>query len=322
MPVKKSTRIRKGSVINGNRIFTRIERRLVVPAVSSSYPTLGNAYKHGGYEIDHASKLVRTGKHYYDSKAEIPKGMRMSTAGEELAMQLNYEIFGEILKRATQEGIRKGGGQADLGIVDQPEVLMSMLRTYAKNEREKEAIRYVLSIEGHDVMKKGADPRKAEVFNDLFGRKNGGWYAWQLTETCLRVPKGRKADKYETDAQGRKYWVRTALVSDKEVGEVLVPEGGGRLVAEWDEVSGVPRVTVENQDWPHNPYTTHFDFNSTPDKDSTSGHYDVAVERGGRWPHAVGGRCLYVAVAYRRWFAVSLGGFRLVRGSLPQIVKN
>ncbi len=143
-----------------------------------------------------------------------------------------------------------------------------------------------------------------------------------MTETCLRVPKGRNASKYETDAQGRKYWVRTALVSDKEVGEVLVPEGGGRLVAEWDEVSGVPRVTVENQDWPHNPYTTHFDFNSTPDKDSTSGHYDVAVERGGRWPHAVGGRCLYVAVAYRRWFAVSLGGFRLVRGSLPQIEKE
>jgi hypothetical protein len=125
----------------------------------------------GGYEIDHASKLVRTGKNYYDSKAQIPEGHRMSTAGEELAIQLAIE-------------------------------------------------------------RAGKDPRKAEVFNDLFGRKNGGWYAWQWTETGLRVPKGRKADKYETDPQGRKYWVREVLEGNEAVGEILVPEGGGRLVAE------------------------------------------------------------------------------------------
>ena len=119
-----------------------VKERLVIPAVSSSYPTLGANYKQGGYEVDHASKLVRTGKHYYDSKAEIPEGLRMSTAGEEFAIQLALERAGQ-------------------------------------------------------------DPRKAEVFNDLFGRKNGGWYAWQWTETGLRVPKGREAGNYETDAQGK-----------------------------------------------------------------------------------------------------------------------
>ena len=71
-----------------------LKERLVIPAVSSSYPTLGATYKQGGYEVDHANRLVRTGKHYYDSKAEIPEGMRMSTAGEELAIQLALERAG------------------------------------------------------------------------------------------------------------------------------------------------------------------------------------------------------------------------------------
>lgn len=238
-----------------------VKERLVVPAVSSSYPTLGAAYKHGGYEISYANRLVRTGKHYYDSKAEILEGMRISTAGEELAIQL-------ALERA------------------------------------------------------GKDPRKAEVFNDLFGRKNSSWYAWQWTETGFRVPKGREADKYETDTQGRKYWIRIILDGDKEVGEVLVPEGGGRLVAEWDEVSGVPRVTIENRDFPHKPYTTHFWFNATPNLDSTSGHYDVAVGRRSHWHRDVDERCLGVDALYLRLNANSADGFRLVRGSGPKIERE
>src|SRR3989338_8273112 len=144
------------------------------------------------------------------------------------------------------------------------------------------------------IERAGEDPRKAGVFDDLFARGPDKIYMWQWTETGLRVPKGRKADAYETDAQGRKYWVRIGLVGDQEVGEILVPEGYGRLVAEWDEVSGIPRVTIENRDFPHKPYTTHFWFNSTPDKDSTSGHYDVAVGRRSNWLHDAGEWCLSV----------------------------
>ena len=73
-----------------------LTEKLVLPAVSSSYPTLGANYNQGGHEINHAGRLVRTGKHYYDSKAEIPEGMRMSTAGEELAIQLKYEKVANI----------------------------------------------------------------------------------------------------------------------------------------------------------------------------------------------------------------------------------
>lgn len=238
-----------------------LTERLIVPAVSSSYPKLGASYKQGSYEVDHAHRLVRTGKHYYGSKAEIPEGLRMTTAGEELAIQLAIE-------RADR------------------------------------------------------DPRKAIIFRDLFARGlDEKIYMWQLTETGLRVPKGREASKYETDAQGRKYWARIVLDGDKEVGEILVPEGGGRLAAEWDEVFGVPRVTIENQHLPHEPYTTHFWFNSTPNQDSTSGHYDVAVVRRSSWHHDVAERCLDVDANYRRLYALSLNGFRLVRGSDPEGLK-
>ena len=72
-----------------------LKERLVVPAVSSVYPTLGVAYKHAGGDVNYSRGLVRTGKHYYDSKAEIPEGMRMSTAGEELAIQLALERAGK-----------------------------------------------------------------------------------------------------------------------------------------------------------------------------------------------------------------------------------
>jgi hypothetical protein len=167
----------------------------------------------------------------------------------------------------------------------------------------------------------GKDTREAEIFNDLFARNVDKIYIWQWTETGLRVPKGRRAGKYETDTQGRKYWIREVLEGDKVVGEILVPEGDGRLVAEWDEVFGIPRVTVENQDFPHNPYTTHFWFNATPNKDSTSGHYDVAVERRSYWHHDVDERCLDVDADYRRLDAYSNAGFRLVRGSFPEIEK-
>ncbi|HLD85818.1 MAG TPA: hypothetical protein VI968_04645 [archaeon] len=238
-----------------------LKERLVLPAVSSSYPTLGANYKQVGYEVNHASRLVRTGKHYYDSKSEIPEGFRMTTAGEELAIQLALEHSGN-------------------------------------------------------------DPRKANIFDDLFARGSDKVYMWQWTETGLRVPKGMEASKYEIDAQGRKYWARIVLDGDKEVGEILVPEGGGRLVAEWDEVFGVPQTTIENIDFPHKPYTTHFWFNATPDLDSTSAHYDVAVGRGRGWPLDVDEGCLGVNAYHGRLYASSGDGFRLVRGSVPKIEKE
>lgn len=293
-----------------------VMERLIVPAARSSYPTLETSYHHGGYEVDHARRLVQTGKHYYDSKAEIPEGMRMSTAGEELALQLKYETAAQLLRRIDEQEI--------LG--RPPSEIASILRDYAVTESEREAVSYVFGMES-DAMQRTfeqggvliPDPRNATIFDDLFGRKNDGWYAWQCTETGLRVPTGREAGKYETDAQGRKYWARIVLDGDKEVGEVLAPEGGGRLVAEWDDVFGVPRVTIENRGFPHKPYTTHFWFNATPNIDDTSGHYDVAVERWSRWHRVVEEGCLDVGARYRRMDASSDGGFRLVRGSRPLI---
>ncbi len=227
---------------------------------SSSYPTLGSGYKHSSHSIEYSPRLVRTEKNYYDSRASIPSGERMSTAAEELAIQLGME-------------------------------------------------------------RSGKDPRQAGVFDDLFARNDSHVYIWQWTETGLRVPKGRNANAYETDAQGRKYWAREVLIGDKMVGEILVPEGRGRVAVEWDEVFGLPRVTDEIK-FPHTPYTTHFWFNSNPGKDNKSSHQDVAVWRWSDWHHGEDAWCLDVYAYYARSDAGSNDGFRPVRGSLPEIEKE
>ncbi len=294
-----------------------LNKRLVLPAASSIYPTLGASYKQGAYEISHTGRLVRTDKHYYDSKAGIPEGLRMTTAGEELAIQLKYEKVANIIRRTDEREI--------LG--KNPSELADELLKYASTEDEREAISYVFREESDAMNSVFAqtngilipDPRKSVVFDDLFARGPEKIYMWQWTETGLRVPKGREADRYETDAHGRKYWVRIALVGDKEEGEVLVPEGNGRLAVELDEVFGIPRVT-EDMNWPHKPYTTYFWFNATPDLDGTSGHYDVAVGRRSGWH--LDERCLGVVAYFRRWDAYSADGFRPVRGSLPKIEKE
>ena len=249
-----------------------LKEKLVVSPASSNYPTLGNAYKSPAYTVNYSNRLIRTGKHCYDTEKEIQKDIRISLASEDLAIQLGLE-------------------------------------------------------------RAGIDPRKAEVFNDIFGRNDTNWYAFQWTKTGLRVPKGYKADKHETDSQGRKYWPRIVLIEDHEIGEILVPEGNGRVVPKpsnpnnyeevWDEVFGMPRITSDKDgDMKLENHTTHFYFDTNPDKDKTSGNYDIAVARGGGW-HPVGPvRCLDVYAGFGRWAAGSYDGFRPVEGSIPEIERE
>jgi len=241
-----------------------LTEKIDIQPASSEYTALGARYSHSGHSLNYSPILTRTGMDYYDSKNELPDSYRMSTAAEELAIQL-------ALKKA------------------------------------------------------GKDPRKAEVFNDLFGRKNNDWYAWQWTETGLRVPKGYKSDKSEKDEQGRKYFPRIVLIGDHEIGEVLVPEGSGRAVVEWDEVFGIPRVMsdkfgdMKSGDMKLENHTTHFYFDANPEKDDRSGEYDVSVARGGRWPHAGHDRCLNVRAFCGSWLAGTDAGVRQVQGSLSEI---
>ncbi|MBI4176766.1 MAG: hypothetical protein HY516_00200 [Candidatus Aenigmarchaeota archaeon] len=169
--------------------------------------------------------------------------------------------------------------------------------------------------------KAGQDPRKAAAFDDLFARNEPEIYMWQWTATGLRVPKGRCPAKYEKDGLGRKYWVRELLEGDKVVGEILVPEGHGRVVVEWDEVSGLPKTTAETG-FPHKHYTTHFGFNPTPLMDSRSGHYDVAVGRVGGWLFGVDEGCLAVDARCGRLEGGSHDGFRLVKGPASDVEKK
>jgi len=173
------------------------------------------------------------------------------------------------------------------------------------------------------IERAGKDPREAAVFRDLFGKNKDSWYAWQWTDTGLRIPKGHKPDKHETDPQGRKYFPRIVLIGDAEEGEVLVPEGSGRVVVDWDETFGIPRVTSNREgDMKPDNHTTHFWFDPSPRKDDRTGRYDVAVARRGRWRHDVHERCLRVGADCGRWAADDFDGVRHVQGSLPEIERS
>ncbi len=240
-----------------------LHEEMEIPSANSRYPTLGIEYKRSSYSIRYSPTLTRIGKSYYDLKRDIPGGLRMSTAAEELAIQLGLE-------------------------------------------------------------RSGQDPRKAKVFNDLFGRNDSGWFAWQWTETGLRIPKGYKAHKFEKDSHGRKYWPRIVLVGDQEVGEVFIPEAVGRVVVEWDDFFGVPKVTSDKaEDWQYDNYTTHFFFETnTKRKDSRTGRYDIAIARGSGWYHPGQDACLRVIAYSGRCGAGPDVGFRRVQGSLPEIEKE
>ena len=234
-----------------------------IQPVSSTYRVLKivdeRTFSQPAHSFRYSPTLTRTEKNYRDSEAEIPEGSRMSTAAEELAIQL-------ALERSRQ------------------------------------------------------DPRKASVFNDLFARENNGWYAWQWTETGLRIPEGWENGRYQKDEKGNKQYPRIILIGEQVVGEALVPEGDGRVVVEWNEVFGIPSVTSNEQDiLAMNKHTTHFYLNSNPDTDKITGKQDVAVGRGAGWHR--GGRvgCLDVFADFGRSLADSSGGFRQVQGSVPVI---
>ena len=212
-----------------------------------------------------------------------------------------------------------------------PKLTRTCKNHYDSMEELPEGSRYSTAGEELAIQLKeeteGRDPRKASVFDDLFARNKDKWYAWQWTETGLRVPKGWENGRYETDETGDKKYPRIVLIGDEEVGEVLVPEGNGRVIPYssvpeevWSTVFGIPKVTSDKEsDMKLDNHTTHFYFDPNPSKDSVSGEYDVAVARGSLWHRDGRGGCLYVFANCGRWDARSDGSFRQVQGSLPEI---
>ncbi len=173
----------------------------------------------------------------------------------------------------------------------------------------------------------GIHPRDSEAFADIFGRNEDESYALLWTKTGLRVPRGRDPKKYIIDKHGRKYWPRIALICSTEIGEVLVPEGGERVVPYtenpeevWDLVLGIPRVTSDNLGQRH---TTHWWFNPNPGiADRESGHYDVAVVRWSYPLHNEPERCMDISASYLRTSSDHDCSVRPVQGVMPRIHKK
>jgi hypothetical protein len=242
-----------------------MKEKLIIEPARSDCP--GAIYRHNGYTISHSNPLIKTGNGYYGSKDSLPDWYRMSTAGEELAIQM-------ALERSLK------------------------------------------------------DPRKAEVFNDLFSSEDGieRRYICQFTETAFRLPKFYKPDKFETDTQGRKYWPRIVLIGDQEVGEVLVPEGNWSAVVEWDPVFGIPKITSDDKKYlRYEKHTTHWWFHSGRGrKDPISGEWDLAITRWSDYCDREGKKhkCISVSAIYQRNDNLETSGFRPVQGSLPEIERE
>ncbi len=247
-------------------------------------PVRTGKYTHPAHSFRYSPRLTGTRQNYYDSKEQIPEGYRMSTAAEELAIQLGLE-------RADQ------------------------------------------------------DPRKSPMFDILFGfhyMSPTVGSLWQWTGTGLRVPNGWENGRHQKDAKGNKQYPRIVLIGDQEVGEATVP-GDGECVVEWNEVFGIPSLTISEYDATDpkkriryfyfnidsnvnerivRNHTTHFYFNPNPNVDERTGRQDVAVGRGSIWRIGDHDGCLAVRAYYNRWYETSNNSFRLVQGSVPATEKS
>ncbi|MBI4162971.1 MAG: hypothetical protein HY513_04770 [Candidatus Aenigmarchaeota archaeon] len=198
---------------------------------------------------------------------------------------------------------------------DSQELLAKMIA----NGELSEGTRFSTSAEELALQKsyemQGKDPRKAEEFKDHMGKGKQG-YVWGYTLTGLRVPEGWQNGKKDT---GTNKYPRIVLLGDEEKDLIQVPEGGGKVIVEYDDVFGVA-TEVRGMPFPHKGYNAHWHFNPSPRLDEKTGHYDVAVGRRGDWHHGEDARCLNVGADYGRWLAGSYDGFRpVVRGSVPEI---
>ncbi len=162
-------------------------------------------------------------------------------------------------------------------------------------------------------LREGIDPRQAKHNNDLFARNKEEKYRFLWTSTLLRTPAGRKSDRYETNKKGSIKYPRDVFEFDEQVGEMLVPQGNGLVVVEFDHAFGVPSET-KVIDYPHKGYYAHFWFDESKP--------EVAVGRRGDWHRDGDAGCLLVNANYERWDADSDDGFRpVVRGSGFEIEK-
>lgn len=212
-----------------------------------------------------------------------------------------------------------------------------------KDDELPDDTRFLMQNEGHAKAQayrnQGEDPRKAPEFGDYFAKNRNKLYLWEWTLNALRADKGWEngridsgTGKYprlvlEPDWAVLKQAMRDCLEPGfnwRDIGDRLNRVAGvhqvpvGNVILSYEPVWGLP---LETQDipWPHEGYDEHFGFDPNPRLDEISGHHDVAVQRRGSWHRDGGEWCLDVGAGWVRSYAGSFGGFRPVRGSVPEV---
>jgi hypothetical protein len=98
-----------------------------------------------------------------------------------------------------------------------------------------------------------------ELFTDLLRNPKT---LWEWTRICLRAPRaGRSFRSYEEVVRGDRFYRADCYLDEQRIAEgVLLPEGNGRVVVEWDERLFLPRRTSESLGPGHAAHF-HFDVN-------------------------------------------------------------
>jgi len=294
-----------------------LDRTITISAARSEYPMLGVAYSRPEYFMAYSPGLVQTGRNYYDSLRVLPKGIRMSTAAEELAIQLALERAGKDPREAEVFADLFGKEIIEMKV---------LAGLFGKDDMTSTTVRFP-SISEQYAQEKHAERQKKE---------NEMWYAEQITATGIRLegtPEGGGITLLEYEEIGKRYPGKV-LMGDKEIGKIIIPVYDGKpcYVIEWDEVFGLPKTIKEGQDaWNQDlPFITRFGFISPFEinyfgserlRDEITKEYDFAVHRRGIqcrswekgiWHMDVGFCCRYDHDSGKK-------GFRPVRGEIPEI---
>jgi hypothetical protein len=148
----------------------------------------------------------------------------------------------------------------------------------------------------------GGNGRKAlsdELFADLLRSSKA---LWEWTRICLRAPRGRRSFRSgEEVVRGERFHRADCYLDEERIAEgILLPEGNGRAVVEWDERLRLPRRTSETFGPAH---AAHFHFDAD--------ECEVAVLLcKGRYAEETGS-CLDLMAVFRRALNAGYCGCRL-----------
>lgn len=269
--------------------------------------------------------------------ADVPKGT-YALDGSKRLVRTRADFYDTVIAavRMTDPEMLASGRYLSPPSAGEEEAVYRKVSPGAKKLRDVEELRDYFANNENDVWELRHTPEGNPYY---VCAERGSWYAWNWNTTDLRFREAdlRKsynvgdkvtAEVVETDITPylsqiadpkftRENWKDIIDKVNQIKGELAVPYARGHVIREMHPVYGI-FTEIEPTKEHKTPFALHGWLRENLDvpQDPISGHYEVAVVRGGGWHHDEW--CLYVGAGYVRWGADSDDGFRpVVRGSRP-----